>query len=412
MKEPTALIYDRGGFFPFAQALTTGMRVLYFSEWREVAPSVKSAYIGRDVPGIERVDSFYDHLPDADVIVFPDIGDGDFQHWLREKGYPVWGTDRAEMLELDRHAFKGLMEKIGEPVINAEHIIGVDDLEAYLREHEDVYVKSSFFRGDLETFHHVTWDLSEPWFDDLVSRLGPHGLEAEFLVEDPVAGCEVGYDAYCIDGEFPLRAAWGVELKDAAYIGTWAEATKLPLVLQHLNDVMSGPLKTLGCRGNYSNEVRIAEDGTAYLNDPTCRCPSPPISLLSVWIQNWPDIVMGGAHGECVAPEFSAQYGVEIELRSDWLTEHWLALDIPAETMPWVRVRRPAVVDGRYWCVPHDWLDICGSAIGLGPTPEAAIDAALDVADQIKGYQVEYNHHCKDELLDAWQQAQEVTHGG
>lgn len=398
------LIYDRGAWIPFAQALAAdGVEVLYFSEWREVAPSSRSALVGRDVPGVSRVDSFWAHIDEVDAIAFPDIGDGDLQTYLRDKGYPVWGCGKSEMLELDRYEFKNLLKKLGMPIVPTRHVIGLDALKSILVDEDDRYIKTSFFRGDFETFHHITWDVTEPWFRDLQHRLGPHGEEIEILVEDPVKAVEVGYDGFCIDGQFPKQSAWGLELKDSAYIG---QATReLPACLATANEAVAEALGKLGMRGCYSSEVRVAEDGTAYLSDPTCRCPSPPIGAMSMWVSNWAEIVLEGANGNLVEPRFVAEYACEIELASPWLEKDWLALEAPAEAIAHLRLRRPTVYGDRWWCVPHDWLDILGSAVGLGPSPEAAIDAALAVAEQVEAIQVSYQKNAREALLNGWREA-------
>lgn len=409
MSQPRFLVYDRGAFLTFAQALATDAEVLYFSEWREVAAYSKNAMVGRDVPGITRVDSFWNYLKDVDVIVFPDVGDGDLQHYLRGEGYKVWGCGKAEILELDRWNFKRLLKSLQQPVVPTRHVIGLDALEKILNEEQDLYIKTSFFRGDFETFHHVNWRMTEAWFQDLTSRIGPHADEIEVLIEQPVKACEIGYDGWCIDGQWPTKAAWGLEQKDSAYLITHAAAAEMPGCIQSCNAALSDTLKTLGMRGCYSNEIRVAEDGTAYLTDPTCRAGAPPSACMSLWITNWVDVVQAGADGQCLPMEVAAPYACEIEFTSQWLEQrHWLALDFPPEVAPWVRLRRPLLKGEQWWCVPHEWLDIGGAAIGLGPTPAAAIQAAVDVADQIDGYQIRYNRHVQDELLESWQTAQET----
>lgn len=416
VSRPRILVVDRGSFFTFAQCLAADAEVFFFSEFRNVAAMSKNALVGRDVPGVERVDSMWNVIDDVDVIAFPDVGDGDMQHWLRKQGYAVWGTGKAEMLELDRWQFKQLLKRLDLPIVPTRHVIGLDELEKILIKEDDLYLKTSFFRGDLETFHHVNYDLSRPWLDELRYRLGPHAQEIEVLVEDPVATVELGYDGYCIDGEFPSVASWGLELKDCAYISRSCDAHQMPECIQDTNAALADAMKALGVRGNFASEIRVADDGTAYINDPTFRCPSPPISALSVWISNWVEIVVAGAHGECVDPMFRAEYAAEIELAkinkatgmATYLEHQWMAVDIPDAVEPWVRLRRPVVYDGRYWCIPEAWLDIAGSVVGLGATPEAAIDAALANAEQIQGPQLSYNTNAKQELLDGWSKAQEA----
>jgi hypothetical protein len=402
---PIILVYDRGAFVPFAQALAeSGADVLYHGEWRELAPISRNALIGRDVPGIQRVDSFWSFIDEADAIVFPWTGDGDMQHWLRQKGYPVWGSGKAEMLEQDRGQFLDLLEKLGMPTPDTRRVIGLDDLEAILRNEEDLYLKTSFYRGDAETYHHETWEGTVSRFNTWKVNVGPHGREMEWLVQKPIKAKEIGYDGYSVNGFFPQRAAWGVEGKDSFYIGRTQLATEMPPCIQEANEALSDALKSLGMAGNYHNEIRITGEGQAYLTDPTCRCGSPPICTMSRWITNWTDIVMAGVKGEIVEPEFASEYAAEVALCSPWGDEHWMSVEIPEEVSPWVRLYRPVYYEGRPWCVPSDWIKT-GSAIGLGPTPEAARDRAIEVAEQVKGDQLSFDKDVKGQMIQMWEGA-------
>lgn len=404
LSDNTALVWDRGSFLPFAQALggKGGFgQVLYFSEWRGFAPYSKDALIGRDMENVRRVDSFWDHLDDADVVVFPDVGDGDMQMYLRQIGKSVWGTGRAEMLELDRVNFKRYMEEIGLPVIPWNHVVGMDALENYMRDpsNDDSYIKSSFFRGDLETFHHEEWDLSKPWFLDTQMRLGPHAMELDTMTEKSVPAIEPGYDGYNVDGVFPQNAIWGWEKKDSLYVGKAGMAADMPLIIRQTNAAIGPALGKLGCRGNYHSEVRLADDGTVYLNDPCCRCGSPPHEIMSIQIANWAEIVWAGAHGEVVEPEFTSQYGAQILLRSEYADEHFVSINIPEDLMGRVRLRRPTKYEDGYWHVPGSHLDLIGSALGLGDTPDAALKEAEEVAGELKAYQLDYNKNARDDML-------------
>ena len=411
MNRPRILIFDRGSFLTFAESLAGAAEVLYFSEFRELASYSKNAMVGRDVPGITRVDSFWNHIDSVDAIAFPDIFDGDLQEWLRGKGYPVWGCGRSEMLELDRGEFRRLLKKLGLAVIPYRLVVGLDDLEAILREENDLYLSTSFFRGDFETTHWDTWETMSGWFAGLRKSLGPYADDIEVIVAKPVKAREIGYDGYSVGSQFPILGAWGVELKDKGYIGAQCPVSEMPECIQVANDALGPVLGKLGMQGNYSNEIRVAEDGTFYINDPACRVGSPPGECMSLWITNWAEIVLEGAHGRLIEPEFDAPYAAEIELRSDWLQTDWLGLTIPAEVEPYVRLRRACVKDGRWWCVPSSWLDILGAAVGFGDTPEAALQTAAENAAQVQGIDVECDHHAEQQLLELWLEAQDLPAG-
>ena len=151
LKNKTLLVYDQGSFLPLAQRLGKDFgKVLYFTPWKFTWPKFKDTRIGIGVEGVERVDSFFDHLDEADMLLFPNVGDGDLQVQLEACGYKIWGSRKGEELEQDRVATKNLLKKLKLPVGPYEVIKGMDKLRRYLKANENVYVKVDMFRGDME----------------------------------------------------------------------------------------------------------------------------------------------------------------------------------------------------------------------------------------------------------------------
>ena len=75
---------------------------------------------------------------------------------------------------------------MGLPVQHCEHIIGIDKLRETLKKVKNVFVKTSFIRGDFETFRHDSYSLSEPRLDEIEQVLGPLKRNYEFVVEDEI----------------------------------------------------------------------------------------------------------------------------------------------------------------------------------------------------------------------------------
>lgn len=406
---PKILVVERGCWLPFAQALTPDADVLLFTEYREIAAEARNAMVGRDIPGITRVDSMWKVLDDVDTIAFPDVGDGDMQMYLRSKGYHVWGSGDAEMLELSRWDFNSLLKKIGLFTVPTRLVVGMDALEAILRKEQDLYLKLSYFRGDGETRHHEDWDRTSQWFYERRYRLGPHADEVEWIVQDPLKAKEIGYDGYCVDGRFPDSACWGWEDKDRFYVGRACRQQEMPAPLQDVNAAIAGSLGSLGMRGNFATEVRCTDDDFFVFNDPTCRCPSPPIGVQSINITNWVEIVTAGARGEIVEPDFQEEYMAEVELIAPCADKEWSAIDMPEDVVPFVRLRRACLIDGRYWSIPSVALGgIIGSACGIGSTPEAAIEQAVSIAEQVSTPELIVHKGLREEMAAAWEEAQEV----
>ena len=149
----TALIYDLG-LFPWlgpvlAQQFKT---VYYFSPYQDAWPVSRKSMYGLGLPGVQRVNDFYDFVDEADLIVFPDVGAGDLQMFLRRQGYPVWGAGASEMLELDRVELKRVLKANGMDVPRTWFPEGMDALRAHLEDpaHEDEFIKISEYRGEGE----------------------------------------------------------------------------------------------------------------------------------------------------------------------------------------------------------------------------------------------------------------------
>jgi hypothetical protein len=153
--------------------------VLYYVPWKGAYPGSNKLLIGEGVDGLTRVRDFFDHVDSSDIIYFPDLGDGDLQVYLREKGKRVWGSGKGENLENFRWETKLMMKDLGLPTSPAKLVVGIDALRSELKRRDNLWIKISTMRADMETWHHLTWKLSEPRVAELEWRLGakaPHGI--------------------------------------------------------------------------------------------------------------------------------------------------------------------------------------------------------------------------------------------
>jgi len=407
-----ALIHDRGDFVTFARGLAPAATVEYFSEWRDTTPELKNRLVGRDLEDVTRVDDFWAALRAAGkenvTVCFPDVGDGDLQIELRRQGYTVFGVGPLETLELDRWAFLELLRKLGLPTPATEIMCGLDEIATLLRKKRNLWVKASMFRGDAETFFHRSWELSEEWWQDKKATMGPGGDELELLAQEDIPATEIGYDGPIVDGNFPPVTAWGIERKAAAYLGAAVEFSDLPAPLLHALRVLQPELRRRGGRGLFSVEQRVTDEGAAYVTDPCCRCPWPPIALLSRWMENFGEVMLGAAAGRIVTPRFRAAYGAEVILHSDWLERHFLPVRYPAAIAEFIRIRRPVVFGEQVYGIPKVGMTNLGSAVAWADTPAAAVRLAEDRARQVEGHLVEWDKDAGDAVLDSWEHAREL----
>lgn len=415
----TALVVDNGNYIHVATKLgETFGRVLYFCPWVTSAyPSSTLRNIACGLPNVERVYSWLSVLKESDLVVCPDVYSWDIVAHCREMGKPTWGACYAEMLELERWKTKKLMQANGMPIVPGVLIEGVDALRDYLQDPEntDRYVKTSVTRGDFETFHHVNWHLTEDWLKDLAHRLGPRDQHIEFVVEEPLEGVEVGYDGFCVRGDFPFTASYGYEIKDAGYIGKVATRNEMPESVLYTNDAIGPDMDRMECRGFYSSEIRIGEDRQPYLIDPTMRCGSPPSESYLELFSNWDDVIWHGAHGEVVDLMPTAQFSAQIVLKSDWLArDKFLPVSFPDSVAPWIKLHNSCVIDGNWYIVPVPAFlpgtiyPEFGAVVGLGDTVEEAINAAKEHAEQIDGLEIRWSEDVFDQAQRQIEKGREV----
>jgi hypothetical protein len=390
LKQYTALIWDNGNFLSFAQRLSREFgHVMFYSPWNcSPFPDSNAYLIGDGFDDVERVDSFFDSIELADIIIFLDTYQGDLQEYLVKQGHRVWGCRRGEELELDRLGTIDLMKKLGLLTPEVDKVIGLPKLREYLKEHEDIYVKVSMFRGDMETWGAKNYKLAEPMLDELEHRLGAKKLIAEFLCFKGIdAEVEAGLDIYTIDGEYPKIVPLGFEIKDCGFAATYSEYSKIPKVLTEFFDKMKPTFKFYKYRGDFSSESRITKDGESYMIDATCRKPSPPSELSQEMISNWGEIIWHGADGVLVEPEYTAKYGIEIIIKSYWAEKNWQAISYPDEIAQWVKLKNACMIKGQRYVIPQQ-IELCeiGAVVALGDTIEKAIDNVKEYISQVEGY--------------------------
>lgn len=407
----TVCVVDNGLFVSVAETLAPHFkRTYYYNAWEQPFPRSNSVAIGEGIEGVQRVESFWPLIDEIDLFVFPDILHGPLQTYLQAIGKRVWGSRLGERLETERAKSKRWLRDMGLEVGPYRTIIGTSALREHLKSHDDVYVKVSRHRGDMETFHASTFRNIEPRLDELDHAFGARKDLVEFVVESPIkADVEVGFDGFSVDGKFPSRALYGVEKKDAGYVGQVVPYSSLPSSVREVNAKMAPLFRQLNYRGFWSSEIRVKDDGTAYLIDPCCRMASPPGELYQYLITNLAEVIWHGAAGEMVEPKYRYKFGAELILKSPWAEQHWQPVDFPAEIREHVKLHYLSVIDGRSYFVPQAIeMPEIGAVVAGGDTREAAIKAVIKIAEQVTGYGISFDASAleaaaeqMDELADA-----------
>jgi len=392
-----ALVIDFGLCIEHSLALL-GNRidtVYYYVPWQDAFPRFLNALIGRgyEDEGLMRIDRFWDYVDAVDYIVVFDTYLGDLVHFLRQKGYKVFGAGPEEMLENDRWYSRKLQKKLGLPTQETIRLIGFENLKKYLKENENKVVKLNTYRGSLETFTHYDYKSSEPLLEHLEVELSVSKKYVEFIIEDFVGVIEPGYDFYVVDGEYPDKVLWGYEKKGSGYIAKVENYNEMPKALLDIAEKYKKVFEKYQARTFYSTEIRVDERGKGYLIDNCIRVPMPcPSACEMIVFKNWDEIITQGAEGILVNPEIdeNIKYVASVSLESEWANEHWLAVEIPEEYRKFIKLRKHLKDGDKYFAVPG-FSSIC-AVVGYGSTIDEAIEMCIEIANSVKAYQIEYNY--------------------
>lgn len=393
LKTKSVLIADHGLFVELAPRLAREFgHVMLWVPWMAGYPKAAPAYVGTGLHNVERVETFWDHAPDADLIVFPDLYMADMARVCKDRlNRPVWSHLGAETLELDRWGTRTLQRDLGIKAPRTRHFIGLDALAAYLEGAENKWVKISCYRGDGETWHHETWHTTSIRLDEFRNRVGALADSYEFIVEDDIPDAiEIGYDGWTVNGEWPEAAYWGFEVKDKGYIGKFSTYGDLPAPIREINGKVSLILKDEGAVGFCSFEFRLTKDGDALMIDPCLRCGSPPIEATMEGYDNLGEIMWEGAHGRVAPVRSTGEYLAIAMIHSTFAITNWVPLEVPPSIERWVKLRNKAVINGKVYHVPTQGnMPEIGAVVAVADSLEEAKRLVAERAEKVKGYLVE-----------------------
>ncbi len=398
--ELTVCIVDNigGSYINIAQALSKYFKKVYYhSVNQNPFPMISMSSIGIGYDTIERIEDFWTNIDMFDIIIFPDIYFKDWGNRLRKMGKLVWGGCPSEDLETDRHLFKDELSEASMNVADTKYIIGIKKLKKYLKDKEDKWIKISYFRGNMETFHHVSMNQSLMWIENLTVAMGPLGEEVEFIVEDSIESiAEVGYDGYSVNGQFSQEQIYGIEVKDCCYIGTHANIGIIPAPINEINNKFSSVLKKYSHIGFYSTEIRVGKDGKNYYTDPCMRAGSPPSATYMDMISNWDDIIINGCKGILVEPKFNAKYGCELIIKSTYCNTNYLPITIPEEYIDNVKLKGSFRYNNQDYIIPFEQggikdMEAFGSIVVVGDSVDEILNRAITIAKELECYGLVYD---------------------
>ncbi len=384
-------------------------KVFYHSVNQNPFPMISMQNIGTGYDKIERINEFWTNIDQFDIIVFPDIYFKDWGMALRKMGKMVWGGCPSEELETNRHLFKDELSSVGMAVAPTEYIKGVNNLISYLKGVEDKWLKISYYRGNMETFHHINMNQSAIWLESLKVSMGPLGEEIEFLIEDSIESiAEVGYDGWAVNGLITDNQIWGIETKDCSYIGTHVDKSMMPTPVIEVNNMFQPILSKYKHTGFYSNEIRVGNDGKNYYTDAAMRAGSPPSATYLNLISNWDEIIIGGCNGELIEPKYKAKYGCELILKSSYCYKNYLPITIPEEYRDNVKLKGSFRYNGQDFIVPFEQggvmeMDAFGSVVVIGDNVDEILNKSCEIADKLEAYGLHYSENALEKTKESIQ---------
>jgi hypothetical protein len=378
-------------------------QVDYFRPWQDGFADGRELIIGSGLEdhGVGRLKYFWPNVNNYDLFIFPDCWDGDLQEYLRSIGKRVWGSGMKSSMELARWKTKQLISKVGLPTTDSAQIHGLENLRVYLKANADVFVKVSALRGLGETFESANYEQSQGQLDELRSRYGDMMDTIDFVCEKKIPNAkEVGYDGYCIDGEFPNKSFYGWEVKDRAYFGKLVDYDELPKEVKDANTKLSYHMD--GYRQFWSTELRNGR-----VIDITARHASPAGETFVQAFDNLPEILYYGAEGKLVHAESSAKYCAQVLLCSEWAEEHCERIFFPEEIRPFVKLYHHCIINGIDCVMPQlAKMKQVGSVVGLGNTPDEACKLAKERADQVSGYDLDVESDALDKAVKLMEESE------
>lgn len=372
-KDVICACIDHGYYSALAERLARDFKHVYYnsnseSEFQCVAQSI----YGDGMESVERTEDYLDPkiFNDIDLFVFPEIGYSSLQKHLRSLGKAVWGSFDATNLEMYRTQFLDFVKDCGLPVAPSVKIQGLTDLEKYLKDHPNVYVKIDRFRGDMETFHWIDEKHGQAKMAELACTFGPLRECPWFVVQDPIeATAEIGYDGWFIAGEkggYPESSFYGYEGKNETALLAMRKYTQLPKQIRQVNEAIKPKLDSMGYRNFMSTEIRVDKSGKPFFIDPTFRQAGMTCEQLQETCENLGEIIWNGANGIVVQPKWKYRFAASTTIHYNGSSaDQWKVLEVPEKVKPWVKLAHYCEYEGMA-VIPPCGNDELGVIIAAG----------------------------------------------
>jgi hypothetical protein len=353
-------------------------KVYYYTPWQKQGPLFLDYAIGEGIEQIENEKKFWARVDSVDLVVFCDIGFGDWARYLRSHGYRVFGG--SEELEEDRFLVRREQMATGMPTQRYEKVRGVSGLRKFAAGHKEWWVKlPPHYRGIIETFQIDKDGKAEMKINHLAVEFGPFGGEIDFMCEEPLEGLEPGFDTFYSKAGWTFPCMWGLGTVDYGYLATFTNY--LPEILQNHMSKMTKILKNNDYNGPISTEVKTKDGQRGYMLDITCRYLSPGGLIYTEVVKNYSEVIWKVAGAEPVTIVPTAKYVGCVWLPTNYTEKAWDRLVMEPKDRNRVKFQRAAKQSGRYYAVKGEENGFV--ILGLGKSLQEVVGEIKDVSERV-----------------------------
>lgn len=131
------------------------------------------------------------------------------------------------------------------------------------------------------------------------------------------------------------------------------------------------------------------------------NCGSPPNELYQNMLGNLGEVVWWASQGILIQPEYTAKFGLEVLIHSDWASQNWQAIYFPEEIREHVKLRNACKINGIYYIIPQDdEIPEIGAVVTTGNSIEECQTKMEELCKQIEGYRIDAKVGSIEEMLE------------
>jgi predicted RNase H-like HicB family nuclease len=124
-------------------------------------------------------------------------------------------------------------------------------------------------------------------------------------------------------------------------------------------------------------------------------------------MENLDEVLFYGAEGTLVEPKWKAKFGAQILLCSEWALDRWQPIRFPEDIREYLKIYNHCRIDTKgdggivdFFIPQIAKMKQIGSVVALGDTPEEAVDKCKEIAEQVRGFDLESEADSLDKCVE------------